>query len=102
MAIYSRKQYVKNAFIFFVYLSFFIACENRSNKASLTSFSLEPTSLSQGSIGLSEEALLDPKTCQGCHQEHYAEWRASVHAYASEDPVFLALNRLGQEELKVH
>ncbi len=54
--------------------------------------------LSAGAEGLSIEQLLDPKTCQACHPTHYAEWRASVHASAAEDPVFRALNRLGQEE----
>ena len=42
--------------------------------------------------------LLDPLTCKECHAKHYDEWSGSVHAYASRDPVFLALNRRGQEE----
>jgi hypothetical protein len=29
---------------------------------------------------------------------HYEEWAGSMHAYASFDPVFLAMNRRGQEE----
>src|SRR6185312_13253219 len=33
-----------------------------------------------------------------CHPQHSAQWAASMHAYASEDPVFLALNRRGQRE----
>jgi hypothetical protein len=40
----------------------------------------------------------DPGACQSCHPSHVEEWSASAHAYASEDPVFRALNRLGQEE----
>src|SRR5262245_18407936 len=42
--------------------------------------------------------LLDPKNCADCHPKHYAEWSASMHAYASKDPVFLAMNRRGQEK----
>lgn len=44
------------------------------------------------------QELLDPETCRGCHADHYREWAGSMHAYASEDPVFLAMNRRGQEE----
>jgi hypothetical protein len=44
------------------------------------------------------DALLDPTSCKGCHDEHYAQWSASMHAYAADDPVFLAMNRRGQRE----
>ena len=44
------------------------------------------------------QQLLDPETCRGCHSDHYREWAGSMHAYASQDPVFLAMNRRGQEE----
>ena len=47
---------------------------------------------------LSAEQLRDPATCSGCHQEHYRDWSGSMHAYAAEDPVFLAMNRRGQRE----
>jgi hypothetical protein len=47
---------------------------------------------------LSREELMDPETCKGCHPTHYKEWKASMHAYASEDPVFRAMNELGQRE----
>jgi hypothetical protein len=40
----------------------------------------------------------DPSACQSCHPSHVEEWSSSAHAHASEDPVFRALNRLGQEE----
>jgi hypothetical protein len=46
---------------------------------------------------LSVEALMDPASCKECHAEHYAEWSGSMHAYASADPVFEAMNRRGQE-----
>lgn len=45
----------------------------------------------------SREELLDPETCRECHETHYREWAGSMHAYSAEDPVFLAMNRRGQE-----
>ncbi len=50
------------------------------------------------SFTLDREALLDPQSCQGCHPQHHEEWASSMHAYAAEDPVFLAMNRRGQRE----
>jgi hypothetical protein len=46
----------------------------------------------------SREELLDPETCKDCHARHYREWASSMHAYAAEDPVFLAMNQRGQEQ----
>lgn len=40
----------------------------------------------------------EPEACSTCHPSHVEEWSTSAHAHASEDPVFRALNRLGQEE----
>ena len=37
--------------------------------------------------------LQDPSTCQACHADQFREWSGSMHAYASEDPVFLAMNK---------
>jgi len=50
---------------------------------------------------LSREALLDPATCKECHEEHYGEWAGSMHAYASIDPVFRAMNARGQREAQI-
>ena len=47
---------------------------------------------------LSQDELLNPENCKGCHPQHYRQWAASMHAYSSIDPVFRALNQLGQEE----
>ncbi len=47
---------------------------------------------------LSRDAMLDPQACQGCHPSHYDDWSRSMHAYASDDPVFLAMNQRGQRE----
>ena len=47
---------------------------------------------------LTPEEALDPAACKDCHPDHYREWSGSMHAYAAEDPVFLAMNRRGQRE----
>jgi hypothetical protein len=47
---------------------------------------------------LTREQLLDPAQCKSCHPQHYREWASSMHAYAAEDPVFVAMNRRGQRE----
>jgi hypothetical protein len=49
-----------------------------------------------GRDALDREALVDPAGCVGCHADHVREWSGSMHAYASDDPVFQAMNRLGQ------
>jgi len=41
---------------------------------------------------------MDPNTCKDCHPKHFDEWSGSMHAYASDDPVFIAMNRRGQRE----
>lgn len=47
---------------------------------------------------LDREAVMDPETCRGCHPEHYEAWSGSMHAYAAEDPIFVAMNARGQRE----
>ncbi|MEO6774537.1 MAG: multiheme c-type cytochrome [Kofleriaceae bacterium] len=42
--------------------------------------------------------LEDPSTCKVCHPKHFEQWASSMHAYASEDPVFVAMNKRGQRE----
>lgn len=51
-----------------------------------------------GSTLLSRERLMDSGQCQSCHPQHYEQWSGSMHAYAADDPVFLAMNRRGQRE----
>lgn len=48
--------------------------------------------------GPPRDTLLDPKTCGGCHAQHYQDWIGSMHAKAADDPVFLAMNARGQRE----
>jgi len=42
--------------------------------------------------------LQDPATCMTCHPKHHEQWTGSMHAYAAEDPVFVAMNARGQRE----
>ncbi|HEY6879329.1 MAG TPA: multiheme c-type cytochrome [Polyangiales bacterium] len=42
--------------------------------------------------------LQNPDTCKTCHPKQYAEWSSSMHAYAADDPVFIAMNKRGQRE----
>ncbi|MES1208181.1 MAG: multiheme c-type cytochrome [Pseudomonadota bacterium] len=43
-------------------------------------------------------AMMDPATCQTCHPAQYQQWAQSMHAYASDDPVFRAMNARAQRE----
>lgn len=56
---------------------------------------------SDSSSQLTREQLLDPTSCAGCHRDHYREWSGSMHAYAADDPVFLAMNARAQREANV-
>ena len=47
---------------------------------------------------LTVEQLQDPASCKTCHPKHYQQWASSMHAYSSNDPVFVALNKRGQRE----
>jgi hypothetical protein len=47
---------------------------------------------------MSIEWLKNPENCKGCHPQHYREWASSMHAYSSDDPVFIAMNKRGQRE----
>lgn len=47
------------------------------------------------------EELENPETCASCHPKHYEEWASSMHAYAADDPLFLAMNRRGQREASI-
>ena len=51
-----------------------------------------------GGPELTVEQLQDPAACMECHPKHYQQWSGSMHAYASEDPVFIAMNNRGQRE----
>jgi len=44
------------------------------------------------------EELMDPESCRTCHASIVEQWEGSMHAFASHDPVFLAMNQRGQRE----
>src|SRR5437867_13315611 len=41
---------------------------------------------------------MDPAACAGCHPEEYRTWSRSMHAVASDDPIFVAMNARAQRE----
>lgn len=43
-------------------------------------------------------ALMDSATCQTCHPAQYQQWAGSMHAYATDDPVFRAMNARAERE----
>jgi hypothetical protein len=51
-----------------------------------------------GDATLTRDALMDPAECESCHPAEFEEWTGSMHAYSSDDPVFLAINRIGQQQ----
>ena len=46
----------------------------------------------------SREEMLDAKACARCHPDQVRDWSTSMHAYASDDPVMLAMNAKGQRD----
>ena len=53
------------------------------------------TGSTTGGPSFTKADLMDPQKCVECHPNHYADWSGSMHAYASDDPVFLAMNARG-------
>jgi hypothetical protein len=51
-----------------------------------------------GASTLPQSALMDPLACQGCHPAQYQDWSGSMHAYATDDPVFRAMNQRAERE----
>jgi hypothetical protein len=56
------------------------------------------SSSSSSQTMLTRDQLLDPQTCQSCHPDAFSQWSGSMHAYASKDLVFRAMNQRGQRE----
>ena len=42
--------------------------------------------------------LQDPSACAGCHASQVQEWQGSMHAFAAEDPIFVAMQKRAQRE----
>ncbi len=64
--------------------------------AGLAAASCSSSSDSTPAPSFTRQELLDPASCKACHVEHYTQWSGSMHAYASDDPVFRAMNARGQ------
>jgi hypothetical protein len=47
---------------------------------------------------LTPEALRDPTACRDCHPAQFQQWSGSMHAYAANDPLFVAMNQRAQRE----
>jgi hypothetical protein len=56
------------------------------------------TGSTTGGPSFTKADLMDPQKCGECHPNHLADWAGSMHAYASDDPVFIAMNARGQRE----
>ena len=56
---------------------------------------IDPTGTGGTPIGLTA-----PEFCAKCHPQHYDEWRTSMHAYGTLDPVFVAMNALAMNQSK--
>ncbi|HEY2370860.1 MAG TPA: multiheme c-type cytochrome, partial [Polyangiaceae bacterium] len=48
---------------------------------------------------MTQDQLMDPQACAQCHPTHVAQWSGSMHAYASDDPIFVAMNARFQREV---
>jgi hypothetical protein len=51
-----------------------------------------------GAKTLTRAELMDPAACMTCHPQQYSDWSRSMHAYAADDPIFLAMNARAQRE----
>ena len=47
---------------------------------------------------LTQIGRLTPEYCGSCHPSHFEQWRMSMHAFATKDPIFQAMNKKGIEE----
>jgi hypothetical protein len=53
---------------------------------------------SPATAALTPAEQMDPASCSSCHASHYGEWAVSMHARASDDPLFIAMNQRAQRE----
>lgn len=41
---------------------------------------------------------MDSNNCSSCHADIYTQWSGSMHAYATDDPIFVAMNARAQRD----
>ena len=58
---------------------------------------VDPPPTGVDSLQLFRDAFAEPQECQSCHPNHFKEWSESMHAYAMVDPIFLELQKVGQQ-----
>ena len=73
----------------------------RASSIACTLLACSTDSAEPAATYLSRDELMDPVTCSRCHQQHYEEWASSMHAYAADDPIFIAMNQRGQREANI-
>lgn len=49
---------------------------------------------------LSVESFNEASKCAGCHPNHYAQWKTSMHAYATIDPIWRTLVAIRQADFE--
>lgn len=72
-----------------------------SCRKAVTNFSQTGDASTNSALEILQGAFRAPESCRPCHPTHYEEWQASMHAYAFEDPVFIALNEIAQERSNI-
>ncbi len=65
------------------------------------SFGCSSSDAGNAAVTRTPDEVMDPQTCAGCHPKQYEQWASSMHAYAADDPLFLAMNRRGQREAQI-
>jgi hypothetical protein len=68
------------------------------NCIALASGALAGCGSDAGSGKLTQAQLMDPLTCKTCHPQQFQDWSGSMHAYATDDPVFRAMNQRAERE----
>lgn len=69
---------------------FLLGCGEENTSA------IPDTKVGPDSTHIFRNAFSNPEQCATCHPKHFKEWQISMHAYAFKDPVFHALDSIGQ------
>ncbi len=83
-----RLKYCLTGLVALTALSVVPGCDDESTPISVTP--ADTTS------SFSASDFVSAEECKVCHLDQYNEWSGSMHAFSAKDPVFTALNKLGQ------
>ncbi len=75
----------------YIFLLFIVSCNDLGKNEPIPQRPFQTT--------FKVEDFSSAEDCQDCHPNHYAEWSASMHAYSTQDPIWIALQ---QHEQVVH